>query len=151
VPATAYVQDIGTYQFNNFTLWNKTKSDAIWAPGKQGSVSESSAGLKHVASMLNNSTAIECTSEQPEVVDMLGIDFDPEGLVDLTDSSITIPESGEYFVLAKMRLTDTANNDHPTAPGLSYGFGPSAGTTFDDEMFSWFTSNGAATGRESIS
>lgn len=145
--ATAYVQDIGTYQFNNFTLWNKTKSDAIWAPGKQGDVATAGSGLKHVASMVNNSTAIECTSGQPEVVDMLAIDFDPEGLVDLSDSSITIPESGEYFVLAKMRLTDTANNDHPTAPGLSYGFGPSEGTTFDDETFSWFTSNGAATGR----
>jgi lysophospholipase L1-like esterase len=31
---TAYVQDKAKYTFNNFTLWNKTKSLAIWTPGQ---------------------------------------------------------------------------------------------------------------------
>ena len=31
---TVYVQDKGKYTFNNFTLWNKTKSLAIWTPGE---------------------------------------------------------------------------------------------------------------------
>jgi lysophospholipase L1-like esterase len=29
-----FVQDVGVYAVNNFTLWNKTTSEAIWKPGQ---------------------------------------------------------------------------------------------------------------------